>query len=55
MTTGSVFKHIFADKHKSSLMQGHYGIAKTFSFMLYAQLSNFIHKYLIQCIELKIN
>ncbi len=47
--TGSVFNHILSPKIKlRNLMQGHFGISKTFSFILYAQLSSIIANFLMK-------
>ncbi len=46
--TGSIFRHIIGTKLKSNLMQGHFGISKTISILLYSRLSNIIINYFMK-------
>ena len=46
LITGFVFKTILEMKQSQNMMQGHFGISKTFSFILYAHLSH----YVIDCL-----
>ena len=46
LTTGFIFQRIM-DCRIVNLMRGHYGISKTFSYMLFHLLSNYIIKFKI--------
>jgi hypothetical protein len=52
LITGNVFRNILGYNEEplkiSNLMQGQFGISKTYSFILYAQLSDMIVKYLMK-------
>jgi hypothetical protein len=41
MITGQVFRMIL-ECHGKNWVQGHYGVSKTFSFILYVILSNYV-------------